>query len=93
MRLRQLLETDLGAGPQLGHDLAGAEGSEFTTAPEGFALGEAMQKSPGIEVACSRGVHQISQTEDADIPALVSTQHDGPLGTTGDRNHLSLIHI
>ena len=74
MRLRQLLEGDLGAGPQFGHDLAGAEGSELTTAFEGLALGEAVQKSPGIEVACSRGVHQISQTEDADIPTLLSTQ-------------------
>ena len=64
MRLRQLLEGDLGAGPQLGHNLAGAEGTELTTALKRFALGEAMQKSPGIEVACSRGVHQISQAED-----------------------------
>ena len=32
MRLRQLLEGDLGASPQLGHNLAGAEGSELTTA-------------------------------------------------------------
>ena len=87
MCLRQLLEADLGAGPQLGHDLAGAEGSKLTTALEGFALGEAMQESAGIEVACSRGVHQVSQAEDADIPALVSAQYNGSLGTTGDSNH------
>ena len=83
MRLHQLLEADLGAGPQLGHDLAGAEGSELTTALEGFALGEAMQESSGIEVSCSRGVYQVSQAEDAYIPALVSTQNNGSPGHHG----------
>ena len=76
MRRCQLLERDLGACPQLGHDLAGAERAQLTTALERFALGEAMQEPTGVEVPCSCGVHQVSQAENADIPALVSTQHD-----------------
>ena len=77
MRRRQLLEADLGPCPQLGHDLARAERTELTTALKRLPLGVGMQESPGIEIACSCGVHEVAQAEDADSPAFVSTQHDG----------------
>ena len=60
MRRRQLLERDLGSCPQLGHDLTSAESTELTTALEGFALREAMQESPCVEVVCSCGVYQVA---------------------------------
>jgi hypothetical protein len=38
-------------------------------------LGVGVQETSGIEIAGSSGVEQLSQSEDADVPALVTAQH------------------
>ena len=36
-----------------------------------------MQETAGVEIAGSGGVEQLPQSEDADVPALVTAQHHG----------------
>ena len=42
MRLRQLLQINLRAGPKLGDDLSGAKCTELAAALQGFPLGVGM---------------------------------------------------
>ena len=68
----QLLEAHLGASPQLSHDLPGTESTQLTATLQGFPLGVGVQETTGVEIAGPRGVHEIAEAEDADVPALVS---------------------
>ena len=69
---RQGLEALLGAGAQLGDDLAGAEGPELAAALQRVSLGVGVQEATGIEVACPCGVHQVAKAVDAHVPALIT---------------------
>ena len=68
----QLFQAYLGTGPQLRHDLTGAEGPELPAALKGFPLRVGMQEATGVEVSGSSGIHQGAEAENADVEALVA---------------------
>ena len=50
-------------------------------------MGVAMQEATRIEIACSRGVDEISKLVGGDFPALITAEHDRSLSAAGEYGH------
>ena len=72
MGCRKLLERQLGPSTKLCDDLACTECSQFPATLQLFSLGEGMQEPPGVEIAGTGGVNELTKVDDADVKALLS---------------------
>lgn len=59
----QVLEGAVGTGAKLGHHLAGAKRAKAAAGGDVLALGVGMQKTCGVEIAGTGGIHQGAEFE------------------------------
>src|SRR5439155_21424248 len=89
-RHREVLERALGAGADVRDDLGSAQAAEAAADVERTAVGDAVEKAAGIEIAGAGGVDDLCHRCGRDLMAGGAGDHDRALGAAGQHGNLAV---